>query len=98
LVPRWEERAGEHVLCKPRLLLCDEATANIDLVTDERVHAVLMGLDATVLMICHRMHAIEDFDHVVFMDKGQVAEAGAPRELLRRPDGRLAALVGELVQ
>jgi ABC-type multidrug transport system fused ATPase/permease subunit len=57
-----------------------------------------MSIDATVLMICHRLHAVSDFDHVILMDRGHVAEAGAPRDLLRKQGGLFAALAGELVE
>ncbi|CAE7644984.1 abcC3 [Symbiodinium microadriaticum] len=60
----------------PRMLLCDEATANIDVLTDEKVHQVVLEMDATVMMIC-RMAAL-----VVVLDAGLVVEQGSPEELL----------------
>merc|ERR1719506_1074406 len=80
----------------PPILLCDEATASVDLLTDEKVHDVVLALEATVLMICHRLQHITRFDQVVVMDAGCVAEQGAPDELLAQtPQSRLARLRAE---
>ena len=76
----------------PRVFLCDEATANVDLATDDRLHDVLLGLDATVVMICHRLNHIRRFDTVVVLEAGRVAEEGAPAALLARASSRLSAL------
>merc|ERR1711920_365823 len=66
----------------PQVLLCDEATASVDLLADEKVHEVLLKLDSTVLMICHRLQHIRRFQRVVVMDAGLVAEEGSPEDLL----------------
>jgi len=80
----------------PPVMLCDEATASVDLVTDEKVHTVVLSLEATVLMICHRLQHITRFDKVVVMDAGMVAEEGAPAELMSKtPPSRLACLCAE---
>lgn len=47
------------------MLLCDEVTSSIDLATDRLVQRILLSLDATVIMICHRLHHILDFDRVL---------------------------------
>ncbi|CAJ1399943.1 unnamed protein product [Effrenium voratum] len=66
----------------PKILLCDEATANIDVITDEKVHDVVLGLDATVMMICHRLQHISRFQQVVVLDAGKLVEHGSPDVLL----------------
>ncbi|CAK8998694.1 Metal resistance protein YCF1 (ABC-type Cd(2+) transporter) (ABC-type glutathione-S-conjugate transporter) (Yeast cadmium factor 1) [Durusdinium trenchii] len=77
----------------PRLLLCDEATANIDLRTDEKVHDVLLGLDATVVMIMHRLQHVTRFDRVIVLAPGgTVLEQGAPADLLADTRSELHAL------
>lgn len=40
--------------------------------------------DTTVITIAHRLHTIADYDRVIVMDKGRVAEAGSPFELIRK--------------
>jgi len=47
-------------------MLCDEITSSIDFATDTVVHDILFNLtDVTVLAICHRLHHIAGYDHVV---------------------------------
>jgi ATP-binding cassette subfamily B protein len=77
----------------PRVVLADEATSNVDLETDAHAHQVLLGLKATLVMICHRLHNLAAFDAAVVLDQGVVAEIGSPRKLLGQADSRLAALV-----
>mmetsp|Transcript_49540 Transcript_49540/g.115997 ORF Transcript_49540/g.115997 Transcript_49540/m.115997 type:complete len:822 (-) Transcript_49540:12-2477(-) len=77
---------------RPALLLADEPTACVDLMADARVHDVLLGLESTVLMICHRLQHVARFDEVLVMDAGRVVEQGAPAELLGRPGSCLARL------
>jgi len=77
----------------PPVLLCDEATASVDLLTDDKVHDVVLELDATVLMICHRLQHITRFRQVVVLDAGRVIEEGSPEELLTKtPTSHLARL------
>eukprot|EP00928_Gymnodinium_smaydae_P037326 TRINITY_DN25931_c0_g1_i1.p1 TRINITY_DN25931_c0_g1~~TRINITY_DN25931_c0_g1_i1.p1 ORF type:complete len:617 (-),score=53.38 TRINITY_DN25931_c0_g1_i1:140-1873(-) len=71
----------------PAILLCDEATASVDLVVDEKVHDVLLNLDSTVLMICHRLQHIRRFQRVIVMEAGVVKEDQPPAELLARNSG-----------
>ncbi|GBG26436.1 ABC transporter, putative [Hondaea fermentalgiana] len=78
---------------KPRILLCDEPTANIDLASDVKIHDVLLGLDATVVMICHRLQHVPRFDRVVVMAPGgTLQEQGPPSDLLSRPNSALRDL------
>eukprot|EP00930_Biecheleria_cincta_P035016 TRINITY_DN24126_c0_g1_i1.p1 TRINITY_DN24126_c0_g1~~TRINITY_DN24126_c0_g1_i1.p1 ORF type:complete len:1366 (+),score=195.29 TRINITY_DN24126_c0_g1_i1:71-4168(+) len=79
----------------PRILLCDEATANVDLAADECIHKIVLSLNSTVLMICHRLQHISRFEQVVVLESGVVAETGSPQELLepsRVPSSRLSKL------
>ena len=65
----------------------------MDEASDSRVHDVLLGLDATVLAICHRLRHVGRFDSCVVLDRGLVVERGASVDLLADPSSRLAALV-----
>lgn len=49
-----------------------------------------------MLTIAHRLETIADYDTIVVMDQGLVAEQGAPLELLQREDGLFRHLVDEL--
>ena len=53
---------------------------------------VLLQLDATVLMICHRLQHIRRFDLVVVVKNGRVAEMASPAELLQNSNGLLSQL------
>jgi len=95
LIPRKCDRVEDWR--PPWILLCDEATASVDLAADNKIHNLLLSLDATVLMICHRLQHIHRFQQVVVMEAGQVAEVGSPAELLSpgATGSRLARLCAE---
>jgi len=81
----------------PTMLFCDEATANIDLNADERLHNLILSLGdkTTVLWIMHRLHFIELFDRVLIFENGVLVENGAPREMVEDKSSRLVALMKE---
>jgi ATP-binding cassette subfamily B protein len=77
----------------PRILLLDEATANLDLASEARV-AQAMGMvtsGRTALVIAHRLSTAVTADKVVVMDQGRVVEVGTHAGLLAA-DGPYAAL------
>jgi ABC-type multidrug transport system fused ATPase/permease subunit len=78
-------------LLKPsRLLLLDEATASVDMATDQLVQSVLRSgrfNDTTVMTIAHRLATIIDADRVLVMDSGVAAEFDHPSVLLRKDNG-----------
>jgi ATP-binding cassette subfamily B protein len=77
----------------PRILLLDEATANLDLASEARV-AQAMGMvtsGRTALVIAHRLSTAVGADKVVVMDQGRVVEVGTHDELLAA-HGAYAAL------
>ncbi|RVE50914.1 hypothetical protein evm_004481 [Chilo suppressalis] len=71
-------------LAGARLLVLDEATANVDAATDKQIQMTIRNkfADATVLTIAHRLNTVMDYDRVIVMDKGCVVESGHPYELL----------------
>ena len=82
------------LLVKPKILLLDEATSSLDRRTDEAVQAAVRALSGvTILSIAHRLETLMDYDKVVVLDQGRVAEVGPPTELAIRPDGVFAALL-----
>ena len=68
-----------------KLLLMDEATANVDEGTDASIAAALRTAfpAATVLTVAHRLATVIDYELVCVLSEGRVAEFGAPAELLR---------------
>ena len=84
---------------KPRLLVLDEATANLDYATELDVkHALtLLSPRPTMLVIAHRYTMMKEADYVYVMKDGQVIEDGTPAELLTQGGwfAQLAAQSGE---
>ncbi|MBM3756705.1 MAG: ABC transporter ATP-binding protein [Acidobacteria bacterium] len=70
---------------KPRLLVLDEATANLDYATELEVKQSLFRLDPrpTTLIIAHRFTMIKEADYVYIVLDGQVVEEGTPAQLLQ---------------
>lgn len=67
------------VLRKPELLILDEATANIDTVTEQLLEEVLAKLPTTTtrVIIAHRLNTIENADEIFFVNGGEVTQAGS---------------------
>ena len=73
------------LLRKRRILLLDEATAAVDVQTDQHIQATIRSefSDATVITIAHRLNTILDSDRVLVMDAGRVVECDSPQVLLQ---------------
>lgn len=66
------------VLRKPDLLILDEATANIDTITEKLLEEILkkLPLSTTKVIIAHRLNTIENADEIFFVNSGEVTAAG----------------------
>jgi ATP-binding cassette subfamily B protein len=66
-------------LRRPELLILDEATANIDTVTEQQLEEILNKLPAetTKVIIAHRLNTIDNVDQIYFVNSGGVALAGS---------------------
>jgi len=71
------------LLARPCLLVLDEATANLDVATEVEVKRALARArgNRTMLVIARRFSMVEDADHVIVLDRGQVVEQGTVEEL-----------------
>ncbi len=67
------------VLRKPELLILDEATANIDTVTEQLLESILKKLPESTarVIIAHRLNTIENADDIFFVNSGKVIHAGS---------------------
>lgn len=76
------------LLRKTKVLVLDEATAAVDLETDDLIQKTIRSefADCTILTIAHRLNTIIDSDKVVVLDKGEIAEFDTPDNLLNNPD------------
>ncbi|KAM9424656.1 LOW QUALITY PROTEIN: ATP-binding cassette sub-family C member 3 [Pholidichthys leucotaenia] len=72
------------LLRKTRILILDEATAAIDLETDDLIQSTIRTQfeDCTVFTIAHRLNTIMDYTRVLVLDKGQIAEFDTPTNLI----------------
>ncbi|XP_070855602.1 multidrug resistance-associated protein 1 isoform X5 [Drosophila suzukii] len=72
------------LLRKTKVLVLDEATAAVDLETDDLIQKTIRTefKECTVLTIAHRLNTIMDSDKVIVLDKGQITEFASPKELL----------------
>jgi ATP-binding cassette subfamily B protein len=72
------------ILRKPELLILDEATANIDTVTEQQLEAILKNLPETTtrVIIAHRLNTIENADEIFFVNSGKIIPAGSFNEAL----------------
>ncbi|XP_065214443.1 multidrug resistance-associated protein 1-like [Planococcus citri] len=73
------------LLRKTKVLILDEATAAVDLETDELIQTTIRSefRDCTVLTIAHRLNTIMDYDKIMVLDKGLVVEYDSPEVLLK---------------
>ncbi|KAK9870716.1 hypothetical protein WA026_008287 [Henosepilachna vigintioctopunctata] len=80
-----------------RILVMDEATANVDPQTDSLIQESIRRnfKDCTVLTVAHRLNTIMDSDKVIVMDAGQMKEFAAPFELLQNTDGYFSKMLAE---
>jgi len=72
------------VLREPEILILDEATANIDTVTEQLLEQILRELPArtTKVVIAHRLNTIENADEIFFINGGEITRAGSMTDAL----------------
>jgi ATP-binding cassette, subfamily B, bacterial len=72
------------VLREPEILVLDEATANIDTVTEQLLEQILRELPAstTKVVIAHRLNTIENADEIFFINAGEITPAGSMHDAL----------------
>ncbi|KAK0161584.1 hypothetical protein PV327_010040 [Microctonus hyperodae] len=85
------------ILRRNKILMLDEATANVDPYTDRLIQRTIRTkfVKCTVLTIAHRLNTIMDCDKVLVMDKGRMIEFDHPNILLNNSHGQFTSLVRE---
>ncbi|XP_011494146.1 PREDICTED: multidrug resistance-associated protein 4-like [Ceratosolen solmsi marchali] len=85
------------ILRNNKILMLDEATANVDPQTDSLIQRTIRNKFApcTVLTIAHRLNTIMDSDKVLVMDRGRLVEFDHPHILLQNEYGQFTSLVKE---
>ena len=68
----------------PKILIFDEATSNLDFVSEANIYDMLFNLKCTLIIIAHRISTIRRCDKVYVIDKNTIAETGTHDELLKQ--------------
>ena len=74
------------VLKHPKIIIMDEATSSIDLITEYQIEKGMEEVlkNRTALIIAHRLSTIENADRIIVMEKGAIVEQGTHNELIAR--------------
>ncbi|KAI0806225.1 multidrug resistance-associated ABC transporter [Irpex lacteus] len=82
------------ILKRTKLLMMDEATASVDYATDELIGKTIRQefAESTILTIAHRLRTIIDYDRVMLLDQGRIAEFDKPAVLLADPSSKFHSL------
>jgi ATP-binding cassette, subfamily B, bacterial len=72
------------LLARPRILILDEATANLDYATEAEIRQSIdeVRKQNTVIIVAHRYSMVRDADHVIVLEEGRVIENGSPEALI----------------
>ena len=83
---------------KNRIVMLDEATANIDVVTERKIQELISTefKYSTVLTIAHRLNTIINSDRILVLDAGQKVEFAEPKTLIADESSRFYKLLQEL--
>lgn len=70
----------------PKILILDEATANIDTETEQWIQEALERLmqGRTSIMVAHRLSTVQHADRIIVMHHGRIRESGTHQELLKQ--------------
>ena len=71
---------------KPEILIMDEATSNLDYVTERSIEKTINNFskNMTTIIIAHRLSTIKDCDKILVLRNGQIVETGNHRDLLNQ--------------
>ncbi|XP_077987381.1 ATP-binding cassette sub-family C member 4-like [Glandiceps talaboti] len=86
------------ILRNNKILIIDEATANVDPRTDMLIQKTIRSRfqHCTVLTIAHRLNTVMDSDRILVLDEGRVVEFDEPHLLLQNPNGHLYKFVQQM--
>ena len=82
------------LLKKSKIIVMDEATANVDHKTDQLIQETIRTKfeQCTVITIAHRLNTVIDYDRVLVLENGQVVEFDYPKMLLQNKEGHFSRL------
>ncbi|KAF9450615.1 P-loop containing nucleoside triphosphate hydrolase protein [Macrolepiota fuliginosa MF-IS2] len=82
------------ILKRAKVLVMDEATASVDYATDELIGKTIRQefAESTILTIAHRLRTVIDYDRVMLLEDGRIAEFDKPSVLLSDPSSKFYSL------
>lgn len=85
------------MLRKPKILVMDEATANVDMQSDQLIQDCLRKnfCNSSIITIAHRLNTVIDYDRILVLKDGNVVEYDAPHVLLQKSNGVFASMVDD---
>ena len=83
------------ILRKNKIVMIDEATANVDHETDEFIQAQIMRRfkGCTIIIIAHRLRTVVESDWIVVMEAGTCIETGSPKELAYKKNSAFKRMI-----
>ncbi len=72
------------IVGKPKMIFMDEATSALDNTTQSRIVETLEKLNATKIVIAHRLSTVMNCDRIIVMDRGRIKETGNYQELMEQ--------------
>merc|ERR1712217_714935 len=86
---------GRALLKKSKVLGLDEATSSIDKHTDSLIQTLIRKhfKSTTVLCIAHRLETILDYDRILVLKRGKIAEFDTPQKLMQNENGLFSQMI-----
>ena len=81
---RQRSALARAILIKPKILILDDAFANIDTQTEDTILSRLDEImkDSTTIIISHRISTVKSADYIIVLDEGSIVESGTHEKLL----------------
>jgi NHLM bacteriocin system ABC transporter ATP-binding protein len=86
---------AQALVSRPRIILFDEATSALDNPNQAIVAESMRQLNATRIIIAHRLSSVAEADRIIVLDKGQIVQHGSYEELLADAGGLFASLASQ---
>ena len=83
---RQRSALARAIIIKPKILILDDAFANVDTQTEDTILSRLTEImkDRTTILISHRISTVKDADHIVVLNDGSIVETGTHEQLLEQ--------------
>lgn len=70
------------IIFNPEVIFLDEPTSSLDNISERKIIKNLFDMDATLVVVAHRLSSIQNFDQIVVMNDGEISAVGTHQELL----------------